>query len=69
MAHSNQSDFMLHSLLAFSTSGFTKLFTTSIWEGTVADKDALGSGSSDSDAKFISLEILEQTHKRVQYYK
>jgi len=52
MANSNQIDFMLHSSLVFSTSGFTKLLTTSIQkEGIVADNDLMGSGSSNSGTK------------------
>ena len=48
---------LLHSSLAFSTSGFTKLFTTSIQEdGIVFDNDPVGSRRSNSGVISFCLE-------------
>ena len=52
---------LLHSSLAFLTSGFTMLFTTSMWEESiVVDNDPLGSASRDSGTKPFHLKYLNK---------
>ena len=52
---------LLQLSLAFSTNGFTMLFTTSMQEeGIVTDNNPLGPRSSDSDAKSFCLKYLNK---------